>query len=112
MPTPKSAARIALDELLADGQWHDRADAIEHMAPYVPPGQAIRRAIGLRERQDAERRRQGVTPNPSQSRARDSQAVGAHDIARATVNGAADNGAIESISAPDGRVLIRRTPSA
>lgn len=46
MPTPKSAARIALDELLADGQWHDRADAIEHMAPYVPPGQAIRRAIG------------------------------------------------------------------
>lgn len=111
MPTPKSPARLALDQVLADGEWHDRSTVIGLIAPHVPPGQAVRTARRLREHQAATRRRQGVARNPSQSRARDAQTVGAHDIARSTINRAADFGAIERTTAPDGTVLIRRTPS-
>lgn len=110
MPTPKSAARIALDQYLADGQWHDRADAIEHIAPHVPPGQAVRRADWSRRIQ-RERAGQTGPAAPNLSHPQDDQAVGAHDIAMRLIAERIRRGAIEKTTATDGTVLIRRTPS-
>lgn len=42
MPTPKSAWRIAGDEVLADGEWHHDEEVIAAMALYVPCGKAAR----------------------------------------------------------------------
>jgi hypothetical protein len=101
------ASRNAAREF-ADGQWHDRAEIIGLIAPHVPPGQAVRNARRLRQRQADIRRARGAPVIPANARPGDDQAVGAHDIARSTINNAIG---VERQRTPDGRTLIRRTPS-
>lgn len=109
MAPPKGPARLALDELLADGLWHDREEAIRHVTAHIPPGHAIRTADKARRTQ---RTRAGYTgtPNPNISRRHDDQAAGARHVARATVGSAIAGGTVQRQHTPDGRVLIRKAP--
>lgn len=44
MPNPKTPERRRLDEILADGAWHDRETVVAALAPLVAPGVATREA--------------------------------------------------------------------
>ena len=92
-----------LDEILADGEWHDREDVIRLVAEAVPPGRAFRKGEAIR-RHLVER--QGFTFS-SRSRGDDgtSVATGARHIARACPSGRERQGTIQR----DGD-LVRRRP--
>lgn len=94
MAPPKTPLRIRLEELLADGNWHDRAEVLDELAPLVPPGKAIRAA----ETDRAGNRRRNGNPgpaNPALSRARDPQTVGARACATDIIKSAYQCGRIE-----------------
>lgn len=112
MPTPKSAARRRLDELLADGTWHDRATIVAAIEPLVPPGKASRHAQAERDRNRwaREKAKGGPLGPPTGGGTPSSDRTGAHDIAMRTLNRAVQTGAIERRTLPDGTVQIRRRP--
>lgn len=42
MSAPKTAWRLRLEELLADGEWHDLDECCAVAGPMIPPGRAAR----------------------------------------------------------------------
>lgn len=102
MPTPKTPARRRLDELLADGEWHDREQLILDTVGIIPPGIAARHARDCRTRAravDANRAaRDGRIPRaPSGGRGpADDTRVGARSIATRTLRRALDRHAYEA----------------
>lgn len=98
MASTKTPARKRLDELLADGRWHDRAELIERTVGFVPPGVAARRARNARARQRDRYARaldqQGIAPQPAQGGTgpADDIRVGARYIVRGTIASAIRNG--------------------
>ena len=43
MSAPRSALTLALERILADGEWHGIGDVRAALVPLVPPGRAYRR---------------------------------------------------------------------
>jgi hypothetical protein len=41
---PRSALTLALERILADGEWHGLGDVRAALVPLVPPGRAYRRS--------------------------------------------------------------------
>ena len=48
MSAHRSPLTLALERLLADGEWHDVDDVVAELAPLVPPGRAYRRGEARR----------------------------------------------------------------
>ena len=95
MVAGKTTVRIRLDELLADGQWHDRDTILTELMAHVPPGKAIRRAIDQRAGDRRRRNGHAQMTNPEFSQPQDNQRVGARSIARDVLNSAVTRGTIE-----------------
>lgn len=85
MATPKTLTRRRLDELLADGRWHEREELVEKLIPTVPPGRAHRRAEANRRRRSRGDRVRSV----------DEITIGARDLVGRTIWDAMRYGAIE-----------------
>lgn len=100
MPTPKTPERRRLDEILADGAWHDREQVIAVLVPLVAPGVAAR---------EAERNRRHVNGHDGQRTKGHGQEreVGARLIAVKRIGTGVRSGTIE-VRHQDGRVEIRR----
>lgn len=116
MPPTKTPARRRLDELLADGAWHDRDRLLEQTVGLIPPGQATRRARSDRANKRARYARaldlHGIAPEPAVGGVApsDDTRVGARTIAMGVIKTAVDRGAYERRTLPDGTVQIRRRP--
>ena len=109
MPTPKSPARNRLDELLADGEWHDREQLVRALMPLIPPGQAVRTATRNRAGKRRRRAEQGMEPTPKYGRPADEQTVGARTCAYSVIATAVRFHTAERRTVA-GRIQIRRTP--
>jgi diadenosine tetraphosphatase ApaH/serine/threonine PP2A family protein phosphatase len=59
MTPPRSPARQAIDQVLADGNWHTRDELLEAAAAKVPPGQAWRTGETDRRRTNPGQRTRG-----------------------------------------------------
>jgi hypothetical protein len=94
-----SVLRQRLDELLADGEWHNRRQTAAAAAAFVPPGQAARHAQKLRAR----RRPGAAVPQ----RRGDDVSVGAWDLAQRTIASAIRKGAYE-LDRATATVRVRR----
>lgn len=81
MTPPRSATRLRLEELLADGEWHDREPIVQALMLVVPPGQAVRRAHHTRARWRTDHGCQPYTGATGGTPPRDDQAVGARSLA-------------------------------
>lgn len=97
--THVSPIRLRLDQLLADGEWHDRHQLLDVLTPLVPPGQATRQA--RRTRVAARARRTDTVTHPNRSHRADNanrQAidVGARRTVSDTLNTAVRFGSVES----------------
>ena len=113
MPTPKTPQRIRLDELLADGEWHDRALLIAGTVGVIAPGVAPRHARKMRrdDRAGHLRRRGGVpgTHKGGGPGTADDVRVGARALVTRTILTAVRSGAYERRERLD-TVQIRRRP--
>lgn len=116
MPTPKTPQRVRLDELLADGAWHDREPLISAAAAAVPPGVAARHATRARAAYRAKYarwlNRHGLTPRPAVGGAApaDDVRVGARALADIALRSAVRTGAYQQRALRDGTVRYRLTP--
>lgn len=76
--------RLALDGFCADGEWHDKEEALQLMMLMVPPGQAARKA-------EYNRVHCLSSPGPRR-RPADVVAVGARSVAREGMSAAVGTG--------------------
>lgn len=70
--TARSPHGRAVDEVLADGEWHTLDELVARCGPMVPPGVALRRAEGGRK---AALRYKGLVPGERQYGTRDDAMV-------------------------------------
>ncbi len=113
MPAPKTPQRVRLDELLADGEWHDREPLVVAAAAAVPPGVAARHARHQRAAWRARyHRRNGTAPPPTAiGRPSDDVRVGARHLAITAIRTAVAQRAYQQRTLPDGTTIqIRRRP--
>jgi hypothetical protein len=111
MPTPKTRVRVRLEELLADGDWHDREPVIAELMPLVEPGKASRVALQLRAHNRRQRVAAGRTGPHNGGGVTPSDRAGARYIARRTIGSAAKRGTVETRTV-DGTVQIRLATGA
>lgn len=109
MAPPRSPVRLRLDELLADGDWHDREPIVLALMPLVPPGQAVRRANLNRSRWRADHGCQPHDGTHGGTPPRDDQAVGARSIVTGLLSTLVGAGRLER-RGDAGRTQIRLTP--
>ena len=113
---PKTPARQRVDELLADGAWHDRDTVIAEAVGVVPPGVAARRArrdrTAAREYDAARAEQAGRARRPGVGGRGpgDDVRVGARSIVRDVISSAVDRGALQRRRNVD-RIEIRLAPT-
>lgn len=93
MRTHVSPLRRRLDEILADGEWHDINAVLAALAVYVPPGQAWRRAEG--SRRSMQRSRTGISTDRVLGEQADGARTGARRVAYDRLRTAIKHGTVE-----------------
>jgi len=83
----KSPARLAVDQVIADGDWHDREELIAAAMAVIPPAVAYRRAEVNRTRKTTGLRSRGGRD--------DAVRAGSRDLARRLIDEAVRRGSIE-----------------
>lgn len=61
MSAPKSQVRLKLDELCADGQWHEIHQLVEVLTPMVPASAAVRARRHARDAHRTHGPRRGIS---------------------------------------------------
>lgn len=94
MATRRSPWTRAILEVLADGQWHDRAELVDVARPAVPPGRAYRNGERNRARMHALRSDTALAERTRGDR-QSSIDTGAHLIVVEALRGLARRSVIE-----------------